>query len=212
MLTDSTGYMPTWAKATLIVVGTALFVVAVIATAGGAAALAGLGVGLLGASASTASAVVTAVTIGSYVVAGGIGIIGASEAVNTITGNNFIRDNMMSGNQVAYNTVKYSLIATGAAIVTAGTIAPYLLKNSYTTPSFNGNNLRLSGQNPNSTLTNVRSDGFQTNVFDRVGNWVCRIDAYTHKGHINPHVHFGNPNSQGLPVRKIFDAISNLFN
>jgi RHS repeat-associated protein len=198
-------------KVVAIVAITAVVVTAVVASAGGAAALAGVGASLLGASAGTASVVASTVTVGSFIVAGGIAAIGVNEAIDAGTGNNIIRDNIMSGNQKAYDITKYTLLGAGALIITAGVFAPSILKNSFTDTNFNGNNLKLSGQDPYSILTNTRRGGYQTNIFDKLGNWSCRIDAYIHDGHINPHVHFGSVDSKGIEVRNIWEAIKHLF-
>jgi len=197
-----------WWKKALIAIAI-IAVTAVIASAGGAAALVGVGVSLLGASAGTASAV--AVMIGSYVVAGGIAALGLNEAIDVTSGKNLIRDELMNGNQTAYDITKYTLLATGALIITAGAIAPHILKNSYNQPNFGGNNLKLYGQDPKAIIANTRGDGFQTNIFDTLGRWSCRIDAYTQINHVNPHVHFGDSNSKGKAVRTIWKAIKYLF-
>lgn len=51
---------------------------------------------------------------------------------------------------------KYTLLATGALIITAGTKAPHILKNSFNQTNFWGNNLKLDGQESNEVLTNTR--------------------------------------------------------
>lgn len=60
---------------------------------------------------------------------------------------------------------------------------------------------------------NTRTGGYQTNIFDKLGNWSCRIDAYIYKNEVNPHVHFGTPNTNAnrINVRTIWKAIKHLF-
>lgn len=175
------GYDPTgtwdWGKfwaITGIVVGTALFVISIIASAGTVGALVGVGAAALGLSATAASAISTAATIGTYIVATGVAIFGLSDALEIANdGYNPIRDDFMGGNQTAYNITRGIFDVLGTVAVLAGTFGPKILQK-----------VAQSGI--------PSREGFSRS-FEINGNWSARVDATIHgnpKWHHNPHVHF----------------------
>ena len=102
MYSDGSGHMPEWLGNLLtgigIVVGTALFVAAIVASAGTVGALVGVGAAAIGLSTTAVSTAITVATISTYVVAGGVALFGASDAVEAFSGGiNPIRDYVMGG-------------------------------------------------------------------------------------------------------------------
>ena len=89
MCSDSNGHMPKWLGNVLtgigIVVGTALFVAAIVASAGTVGALVGVGAAAIGLSTTAVSTAITVATISTYVVAGGDALFGASDATGNKT-------------------------------------------------------------------------------------------------------------------------------
>ena len=123
MYVDLTGNWPTFAQiatAVAVVAVGAVLVTATIASAGTVGAVAGAAVTTyLGASATTAAAVTTAATVGTYAVAGGIAATYASDAGEILTGHNVVRDDLMGGNQQAYDVTRavLNVAATGATYI-----------------------------------------------------------------------------------------------
>lgn len=62
----------------------------------------------------------TAATVGAYAVAGGIAATALSDVGEVFTGHNVIRDDLIGGNQEAYDTLKIGLSVVGAGIVELG--------------------------------------------------------------------------------------------
>ena len=147
MYVDLTGNWPTFAQiatAVAVVAVGAVLVAATIASAGTVGAVAGAAVTTyLGASATTAAAVTTAATVGTYAVAGGIAATYASDAGEILTGHNVVRDDLMGGNQQAYDVTRtvLNVAATGSTYIgdTYG--------SSYShSPSSRSINVRIAGK------------------------------------------------------------------
>ena len=202
------GYDPTgtwdWGKfwkVLGVIASTAIFVVAVVASAGAVGALAGVGAAALGLSTATVSFISTAATIGTYIVAGGIALFGISDAVEIGTGGyNPIRDDFMGGNQTAYNAIKYTFDVLGSLAILAGSVAPKVLQKIATRgiPKFSGGELV----------------GYSLDFFDSNGNWSYRIDATTHGNpywHHNPHYHVGTRGGYGEAVYYFWQQIKRWF-
>ncbi|MDD4476279.1 MAG: hypothetical protein PHV95_10955 [Eubacteriales bacterium] len=122
-LIDSEGFWPSWGQiftAAAIIVSAAVAVVAVVATAGAAGAAIGVAAGIYGASAATCATVTSIATVGAYTVAAGIGACSLSNAGEVLTGTNVIRDKVMGGNQVAYDTLQAGLNIAGMGVVQMG--------------------------------------------------------------------------------------------
>ena len=144
MYVDLTGNWPTFAQiatAVAVVAVGAVLVAATIASAGTVGAVAGAAVTTyLGASATTAAAVTTAATVGTYAVAGGIAATYASDAGEILTGHNVVRDDLMGGNQQAYDAVRGFLTITSYGIT--------CISESFSTPqkvhSTDSNKIRFS--------------------------------------------------------------------
>lgn len=182
------GYDPegTWnwkkfLKGTAIVITTALFVAAIVASAGTVGALVGVGAAAIGMASSTVATVVTVATITTYVVAGGVAIFGVSDLVEVITDDfNPIRDVLMGGNQKAYDITHTVFDTLGSLAVLAGTFGPKILQS-----------VAKSGGTPK--ISNGKTVGYQRNFYDKNGKWNFRIDATTHgnpKLHHDPHIHY----------------------
>ena len=116
MLIDSFGNWPTLGqifKAVATIVVAAVVVTAVVASAGGVGLAAGVIAAELGASGALVGAAITAGTVGTYVLATGISACALSNAGEILTGHNIIRDNILNGDQEAYDFMQYTLFATG---------------------------------------------------------------------------------------------------
>ena len=124
MYVDLTGNWPTFAQiatAVAVVAVGAVLVAATIASAGTVGAVAGAAAATyLGASATAAATVATVATVGTYAVAGGIAATYASDAGEILTGHNVVRDDLMGGNQEAYDIVRTGLNAVAAGAIYVG--------------------------------------------------------------------------------------------
>jgi len=124
MLQDPSGNSPSLSQVitgVAIVAAGAVVVVAVVATAGAAGAAVGAAAAMyLGASSATAATVATVATVGAYGVAAGVGATTLSNAGETLTGTNIIRDKVMGGNQSAYDTLQIALSVGAGGIITVG--------------------------------------------------------------------------------------------
>ena len=177
--------MPEWLGNLLtgigIVVGTALFVAAIVASAGTVGALVGVGAAAIGLSTTAVSTAITVATISTYVVAGVVALFGASDAVEAFSGGiNPIRDYVMGGNQTAYNITSGIFNTLGTVACIAGMVGPKILQN-----------IAQRGGVPK--ISNGKTVGYSMDFFDKKGNWSLRIDATTHgnpKYHYNPHIHY----------------------
>ena len=186
-----------WLLGAGMIIGTVLFMGAIVASAGAVGALAGLGAASIGLSAGTVSTITTLATFGTYVVAGGVGIFGLSDAVEIISGGyNPIRDDFMGGNQSIYNTFNGIFYGAGSLAVFAGAFAPKILKSVATkwgAPKFAGGKIV----------------GYEKTFMSLNGTWSFRIDATTHgspKYHHNPHIHLLRPDvSQGGITYSVFN-------
>ena len=144
MYVDLTGNWPTFAQiatAVAVVAVGAVLVAATIASAGTVGAVAGAAAATyFGVSATTAAAVTTAATVGTYAVAGGIAATYASDAGEILTGHNVVRDDLMGGNQQAYDAVRGFLTITSYGIT--------CISESFSTPqkvhSTDSNKIRFS--------------------------------------------------------------------
>ena len=120
---DLTGNWPTFAQiatAVAVVAVGAVLVAATVASAGTVGMVAGAAAATyFSASATTVAAVTTAATVGTYAVAGGIAATYASDAGEILTGHNVVRDDLMGGNQQAYDAVRIGLnvAAAGATYI-----------------------------------------------------------------------------------------------
>ena len=185
MCSDSSGHMPKWLGNVLtgigIVVGTALFVAAIVASAGTVGALVGVGAAAIGLSTTAVSTAITVATISTYVVAGGVALFGASDAVEAFSGDiNPIRDYVMGGNQTAYNITSGIFNTLGTVAVITGMVGPKILQ-------------KIAQRGGVPKISNGKTVGYSMDFFDKKGNWSLRIDATTHgnpKYHYNPHVHY----------------------
>ena len=188
MYSDHSGHAPKWLWNALIgvgiIVGTVLFVAAVIASAGTVGALAGAGAATLGLSATTVSTVATIATISTYAVATGIGLFGLSDSIEAFSGGfNPIRDCVMGGNQTAYNITSNVFNVLGEFTVLAGTFGPKILQ-------------KIASKWGTPKISKGSVVGNQITFYDKNGNWNFRIDATVHSPngiHHNPHVHLLKP-------------------
>ncbi len=119
------------AGAVAAVIGiTAVFVVATAASAGAVGFAVGYVAASFGASSAVISTAMTVGTVGTYVVAGGTGAFGLSDAGEIITGHNVIRDNIMGGNQEAYDATKTLLSFASMSAITIGASNPGIGNNN----------------------------------------------------------------------------------
>lgn len=186
-----------WAKIGMIaltIVGTTLFVAAIIASAGTVGALAGVGAAALGLSVTTVSTIATIATIGTYVIAAGVGLFGLSDTIEIATdGLNPIRDWVMGGSQTAYNITKGIFNALGTVAILAGSFGPKILQKvagKYGDPVYN-----KAGK-----LMEHKYD-----FYDKTGKWSARIDATVHSPnglHHNPHLHMLARDTKQGGIRK----------
>ncbi len=164
-----------------LVASTTLFVAAIVASAGTVAALAGVGAAAIGMSSSVVATVVTVATVSTYVVAGGVVILGVSDLVEIITDDfNPIRDVLMGGNQKAYNITHSVFDILGSAAILTGTFGSKILQN-----------IAKSSGTPK--ISKDRIVDYRKNFYDKNGNLNFKIDATTHgipKSHHNPHIHY----------------------
>ncbi len=185
-----------------IAIGTVLFAGAIVASAGAVAALAGAGAAALGLSTGAVATVTAIATNATYVIAGGVTLFGANEAVDKATsGTNIIRDKVMGGNQSAYNSAKSTVNTLGAFVVTAGMIAPQVMHT-----------IAKTSGTPKISHGNVV--GYQKDFSDKTGNWNMRIDATTHGNpmhHHDPHYHVVNRGGNGIPILNIWETIKGWF-
>ena len=188
-----------------VVAETALFVAAIVASAGSVGALVGVGAAAIGLSSTAVSTVITAATVSTYVVAGGVGLFGASNAMEVLSGGiNPIRDYVMGGNQVAYNIVNGSFDTLGTIATIAGMIGPKVLQN-------------IAKYAGTPKVSNGKAVGYAKDFFDRNGNWSFRIDATTHGNpnsanwHHNPHYHVVTRGGDGTAVYYLWEILKELF-
>ena len=206
---DGSGHAPEWIGNLLtgigIVVGTALFVAAIVASAGTVGALVGVGAAAIGLSTTAVSTAITVATISTYVVAGGVGLFGASDAIEAFSGGiNPIRDYVMGGNQTAYNITSGIFNALGTVAVIAGMVGPKVLQK-----------IAECGGVPK--ISNGKTVGYSMDFFDKKGNWNFRIDATTHGNpnaaiwHHDPHYHVVNRAGMGNAVYYLWEIIKRWF-
>ena len=208
-LVDPSGHEPEWLKNLIIgigiVVGTALFVTAIIASAGAVGALVGVGAAAIGLSTTAVSTAITIATISTYVVAGGVGLLGANDAIEAFSGGiNPIRDYVMGGNQATYNIVNGSFNVLGTIAVLAGMVGPKVLQK-----------IAQYGGTPK--ISNGKTVGYAKDFFDKNGDWGFRIDATTHGNpnsvnyHHNPHYHVVTRGGDGTAVYYLWEFIKEMF-
>ncbi len=203
---DPSGHAPEWLKNLItgvgIVVGTALFVAAIIASAGAVGALVGVGAAAIGLSTTAVSTAITIATISTYVVAGGVGLFGANDAIEAFSGGiNPIRDYVMGGNQVVYNIVNASFNTLGTIAVITGMVAPKVLQK-----------IAQYGGKPK--ISQGKTVGYDKDFFDKNGDWSFRIDATTHGNpnyHHNPHYHVVTRGGDGTAVYYLWEIIKEMF-
>ena len=195
---DPTGQWPSWGQvfsAVATVAVAMVFVVAVVASAGAVGVAAGVAAASIGATSAMVSAAVTIGTVGTYAVAAGIGACALSNAVETLTSTNVIRDYAMGGNKKAYDTVQTVLDIAGGAAIVAG----------QTNPGVSGRGAKpkrdakeMHSLPPTSTSRSLdklykgKPGEFQRQYYDYKGNRSLRIDFTGHSpgsGHTNPHIH-----------------------
>ena len=200
ILSDPTGSWPSLGQifaAVTTIVATAVFVAAVIGSAGAVGVAAGVAAASLGATGVVASTAATVGTIGTYVVAGAIGACGLSNAGEVLTGTNIIRDGLMGGNQEAYDTVQTVLSVAGTGAICVGLTNPGVSGNAaqpsndakveHTTSSVG------SPRSHHDKLYNNKPGEFQRTYYDHKGNMSLQIDFTCHskpQEHTNPHLHF----------------------
>ena len=133
MCTDRYGDTPEWIGNILtgigIAAGTALFVGAIVASAGAVAALVSVGAAAVGLSTGAIATASTIATVATYGVAGGVALFGASDSIEAASGGtNPIRDYVLGGNQSLYDTASGCFNTLGSAAVTAGMVAPKVVQ------------------------------------------------------------------------------------
>ena len=156
----------TWNKifrVAAIVAVAAVAVTAVVLTAGAAGAAVGMAAGMyLGASAATVATVAT--TIGASAIAAGITECAISDSIEVFTGNNFVRDSVMGGDQDKYNLLKLGLYAGAYGISYVGSqnqaLAP---RKSNTANTQTGTSNKGQGGNGDQS-TNTYKDGKATDA------------------------------------------------
>ena len=202
---DPSGHMAEWAINLLsglgIIVGTVLFTGAIVASAGSVGALVGVGVAAIGLSTAAVSTAITIGTISTYAVAGGVALLGTSNAIEAFSGGiNPVRDYVMGGNQTLYNATNIAFNTLGSIAVFSGMLAPKIFQN-----------IALKFGNPK--FSKGIHLGDYKDFFDKNGNWNFRIDATTHgypKYHHNPHYHVLDRNGPGTSVYYIWEIIKEL--
>ena len=198
--------MPEWLGKLLtgigIVVGTTLFVIAIVASAGTVGALAGTVAAAIGLSTSAVANVITVATISTYVVTGGVALFGASDAIEVFSGGiNPIRDYIMYGNQQAYNITSGIFNALGTFDVIVGAIGPKVLQ-------------KIAQRSGIPKISNGKTVGYSKDFFDKKGEWNFRIDATIHgnpKYHHNPHYHVIERDGEGEAVLYLWEIIKRWF-
>ncbi len=209
MYADPNGNIPQWAInlliGTAIVVATALFVAAIVASAGAVGALAGAGAAAIGLSATTVSTVTTVATVSTYVVATGVGLFGASDAIEAYSGGtNPIRDYVFAGNQTAYDITSGTFNTLGSLAVIAGSVAPTAMQ-------------QIAKKSGTPKMSKGKVVGYTKDMFDKKGGWNIRIDATTHGNpnsaswHHNPHYHILDRSSKGIPIYYFWEVIKGWF-
>jgi len=201
---DPSGCAPKWVGNLIrgigIIVGTALFVAAIVASAGAVGALAGVGAAAIGLTTTVVSSVVTGATVTTYVVAGGVALFGVSDAIEAFSGGtNPIRDYLLGGNQKTYDKINTAFNVAGSVAVALGAIAPKILQKI----------AKCSGL---PKISKGKIVGYEKNFFDKNGNWNFRIDATTHgypKTHTNPHYHVIERGGNGFSVYYVWETIWN---
>ena len=200
---DPSGNAPEWLGNLIagigIVVGTALFVAAIVASAGAVGALVGVGAAAIGLSTTAVSTAVTIATISTYGIAGGVGLFGANDAIEAFSGGfNPIRDCIMGGNQTAYNITNGVFDALGTLAVIGGMVGPKILQK-----------IAQYGGKPK--VSNGKTVGYVKDFFDNNENWSFRIDATTHGNpnsnsyHHNPHYHVVTRGGDGTAVYYLWE-------
>ncbi len=170
---DFNGHWPSWSQigsALLIAAVATVSVAAIVATAGAAGAAIGTGIAMyLGASASTAITLSTIATVGAYGVAAGVGAVAVNDIGEVLTGHNVIRDDLLGGNQAAYDDTRLLLSMTGSGLVAIG--------STYITPATpsSGKNRPLQthhfASNKNSTYTKQFEKITSKYGLDLDGDW-----------------------------------------
>lgn len=204
---DSNGNWPSWGQfftAVATVAIAAVFVTAVVTSAGAVGVAAGVAVASIGATGTMVSAAITIGTVGTYAVATGIGACALSNAGEILTGTNIVRDGLMGGNQKAYDTVQTALNIIGGGAMIIGQINPGVTGNS-AKPSQNAQAIHKvpTTGTPNASfdkLYNGNTGGFQRTYYDFRGNVSLQID-FTHRNnpsiHSNPHLHIWGSSGRG---------------
>ena len=179
--------------------------VAVVASAGAVGAIVGVGAASVGLSATAVSTAVTVATVSTYVVAGGVGLFGASDAIESFSDGkvNPIRDYVMGGNQSAYNITRGVVNTLGSIAIKMGAVGPKVLQK-----------FAQHGGSPK--VSKGTTVGYSKDFFDKQGNWSFRIDATSHGNtkvpwHHNPHYHVGNRGGKGVAVYYLWEVIKNWF-
>ena len=207
---DPTGNWPSWGQifaAVATVAVAAVFVAAVVASAGAVGVAAGVAAASIGATGTMVSAAITVGTVGTYVVAAGIGTCALSNAGEILTGTNVIRDGLMGGNQEAYDTVQAALnIASGVAMIIGQTNPGVTGKAAK--PNQNAQTIHkvpTTGTHNTSLdkLYSGNTGGFQRTYYDFKGNISLQID-FTYHGHpsihSNPHLHIWGSSGRGKQI------------
>ena len=196
---DPTGNWPSLGQvfgAVATVTVAALFVVAVVGSAGAVGVAAGVAAASIGATGTMVSTAITVGTVGTYAVAAGISACALSNAGEILTGTNVIRDGLMGGNQEAYDTVQTALSIAGGGAIIIGQTNPGVTGNA-AKPNQNAqavHKIPTTGT-PNTSFDKLYSGntgGFQRTYYDFRGNMSLQIDFTTHGNslaHSNPHLH-----------------------
>ena len=207
---DPTGNWPSLGQivsAVATVAVAAVFVAAVVASAGAVGVAAGVAAASIGATGAMVGTAMTAGTIGTYVVAAGIGACALSNAGEIITGTNIIRDGLMGGNQTAYDTVQTVLNIAGGGAIIVGETNPGVTGRA-AKPNANAQNVHKvpTTGTPNTSFDKLyggNSAGFQRTYYDYNGDVSLQIDFTNHNTpliHSNPHLHIWGPNGRGAPI------------
>ncbi len=199
MWIDPTGNWPSWGQvlaAVATVAVAAVFVAAVVSSAGAVGVAAGVFTASIGATGNMVSAAITLGTLGTYFVAGGIGACALSDAGEILTGTNVIRDGLMGGNQETYDIIKAVLYIAGAGATIIGQTNPGVTGDA-AKPNQDAQPVHKVPKTgtPNTSFDKLypgKTGEFQRTYYDFRGNISLQIDFTTHNQpleHSNPHLH-----------------------
>ena len=207
---DYTGNWPSWSQifaAVATVAIAAVFVATVVASAGAAGVAAGIAAASMGATGTMVSVAMTAGTIGTYTVAAGIGACALSNTGEILTGTNVIRDELMGGNEEAYDVFQSALNVAGGGIMVIGQTNPGVTGNAAKpSPDAQAVHTVPTIGNPGTSFDKLYGGNlgnFQRTYYDYRGKISLQID-FTHHGnpsaHSNPHLHIWGASVRGKQI------------